>query len=76
MQEQYSDMMNCISENFSLYLVLEREYICIFDQIMDKETAICFWKKLNKFFTSAPLKELTKQLFVKKVGLLILEEPF
>lgn len=76
MQDQYSALLNCISENFSLYLVVEREYICIFDQLMDKETVICFWKKLSQVFTSATLKEITKQLFIKKVGMLILEEPF
>jgi hypothetical protein len=43
---------------------------------MDKETVICFWKKLNQVFTSASLKEIAKQLFIKKVGTLILEEPF
>jgi hypothetical protein len=68
--------MNIISEDYSLYLVLEREFTSLFDQVMDKETKVAYWAHLGKVFTSPHLRALLKELFVKRVGLIWLEESF
>jgi hypothetical protein len=43
---------------------------------MDKEIIISYWTKINQVFTDAYLRDLIKQLLVKKVGILLLEESF
>ena len=68
--------MNIISDNYSLYLVLEREFTSFFDQVMDKETKVLYWAHLCNVFTAPHLRTLLKELFVKRIGLIWLEEPF
>ena len=68
--------MNIISEDYSLYLVLEREFTGLFDQVMEKEIKVQYWSHLGTVFTTPHLRTLLKELFVKRIGLLWLEEPF
>lgn len=68
--------MNLISEEYSLYLVLERAFCSLFDQVMDKEIKVSYWLHLSTGFRASNLRALLKDLFVKRVGLLWLEESF
>ena len=76
LQDQFSDLMNIISDNYSLYLLLEREFISLFDQVIEKETKVAYWVHLCTVFTAPYLRTLLKEIFVKRVGLIWLEEPF
>ena len=68
--------MNAIAQNYNLYLLLEREFTNLFEQVMDKEIKVAFWQHLGSVITAPYLKGLVKDLFVKRVGALWLEEEF
>ena len=43
MQDQFNDLMNIIGQNYNLYLLLEREFTNLFEQVMDKEIKVAYW---------------------------------
>jgi len=76
MQDLFSDLMNMIAYNYNLYLLLEREFTYLFEQVIDKEIKVAYWQHLNNAFSAPYLRELIKVLFIKKIGALWLEESF
>lgn len=56
--------------------MLEREFTSLFDQVMDKDTKVAYWLHIESTFTSALLRGIVRDLFVRKIGVLWLDEPF